>query len=85
MGRRLLTEDNAHLTTEQVIREMHGDLKVVVSVQSKQLEEAVKTNSRISKLEQWRDRILGAGTLAFFSSPFLIQDVRQWFGHILGG
>ena len=80
-----MIEDNAHLTTEQVIREMHGDLKVVVRVQANQLEQAEETNGRLSSLEQWRDRILGAGTLAFFSSPFLIQDVRQWFGHILGG
>ena len=80
-----MTKDNDHLTTEQVIREMHGDLKVVVRVQANQLEQAEETNGRLSSLEQWRDRILGAGTLAFFSSPFLIQDVRQWFGHILGG
>ncbi len=64
---------------------MHGDLKVVVRVQADQLEQAEETNGRLSSLEQWRDRILGAGALAFFSSPFLIQDVRQWFGHILGG
>ena len=80
-----MTDDNDHLTTDQVIREMHGDLKVVRRVQDDQLEEAVKTNGRLSRLEQWRDRIIGGGVLAMAFSPLLIFEVRQWISRALEG
>ena len=81
----------AELASQQVpppdalIREIHGDLKVVARVQEDQLQEAVKTNHRISTLEGWRDRMIGGGVLAVAMSPLFIFEVRQWIAGIMGG
>lgn len=72
-------------TSEALIREMHGDMKVVTRVQSDQLVEAVKTNNRIGHLEAWQNRVIGAGLLALAASPLLAPPVREWIAGVLGG
>ncbi len=72
-------------TQESLIREMWGELKVIVRVQGDQLTEAVKTNHRIGSLEVWRDRIIGGVVLALAGSPLLVFELRQWIADVVGG
>jgi len=42
-------------------------------------------NGRLTKLEEWKWRILGGGVIIVAGSPFFIFEFRQWVASVAGG
>ena len=81
---------------EDLIREMHGDIKVLVKqgevrngrlekIEQHQEKHETEVDKRLGQLETWQIRVIAVGGTLIAVSPLTIQEIRQGIWAALGG